>query len=612
MRERPSPPPCHSAPPPWLGRGAAWAVLLAAGLTLGCESERPFTPFGTVGGATASASTPAPSTPSASAPPPPSAPPASPLAIRRSLLAPRGATSWNVEGQALTAPSGYVFERAVLTLAGDAVGYVVTPRDARRGGRPELWLHAAGRARRLLTLPAWMPEGGDCTFAGELTATGQTTLGWDVTAHCEVARAPSAAARALVLASTRPERPLLLALRFTALGEGDRLELDVDSSDRDADGRDDARIELRLTLAGEREPVVAPLVFLDRAAGVARDPSEPAATFATLATRWLQRAQRKSERAQVTAGVSQVRRALTRWCPELGAPRLHGADGTPLGCGALGKTLADLTAAELDAALGEGELLEASARLQRDGWFGALPKDRRARFEQRLTRATTQVSATATKLDGLKVRARAATEPPRYSPLSFEADGTLHVQTPDGVRVVAPDAREPSPLEPEAGVGPARWPLEATSAGGERWLGVVQGCDDELLRLSLAAPDGTARPLVPTSLLAARPGACQAGRGQPTGELRPLGWGPGGLEALVAASRIGPVTAGEIPRGSARSRDGKRLVAESPWGLLVLGGAAPERWTAEGIAPGELHECVVANGGERLACLRGQEVWRLE
>jgi len=64
-----------------------------------------------------------------------------------------------------------------------------------------------------------------------------------------------------------------------------------------------------------------------------------------------------------------------------------------------------------------------------------------------------------------------------------------------------------------------------------------------------------------------------------------------------------------VVSGSPRSPDGRRLVATSSIGLLVLGGAKPELWQGPGLpAPDTLEDCVVANLAKAIACTANHRV----
>jgi hypothetical protein len=77
----------------------------------------------------------------------------------------------------------------------------------------------------------------------------------------------------------------------------------------------------------------------------------------------------------------------------------------------------------------------------------------------------------------------------------------------------------------------------------------------------------------------------------------------------VAGVHVGP-TGLPPAAGSARSPDGRFLVAPSSLGVLVLGGERPELWRSPRLAaPAALTDCVVSSGAAAVACtLMGQVV----
>jgi hypothetical protein len=157
----------------------------------------------------------------------------------------------------------------------------------------------------------------------------------------------------------------------------------------------------------------------------------------------------------------------------------------------------------------------------------------------------------------------------------------------------------------------ARAPLEVRTVSGTQWLGIAHACDrNELLLTTSAEP-------VPTSLLAARPGACRGGAAPRMPAPAPLAVKSEGIEALIALGHVGPKTslAEAVLRphvaGTPRSPDGRRLVAPTPLGLLVTGGDKPELWRADGLPEWTaLSDCAVANDARALACVAaGRVLW---
>src|SRR5262249_50822856 len=141
---------------------------------------------------------------------------------------------------------------------------------------------AAGAAKQILTQPSFMPILPGCVTSTRLVQTGKSSVLVDTTASCPaglMARVPVEALSIVAPASSRPE---VLSLRLAAPGPGELLAVDADSSDRDGDGREDVKVVLTL-IGPEGAKASAALAYVDRAAGVSRDASEPRASLAAAA-----------------------------------------------------------------------------------------------------------------------------------------------------------------------------------------------------------------------------------------------------------------------------------------------------------------------------------------
>jgi hypothetical protein len=119
----------------------------------------------------------------------------------------------------------------------------------------------------------------------------------------------------------------------------------VDTRDRDADGRDD--IAAKLTLTGTMRPfsgavgafptvppVSASVAFLDRPAGLSRDPSEPEASLSSFVVEkgLLASAKKKDTADRVAAAVHQIRRFRALVCEESGRAAVTTSAGS-IRCG---------------------------------------------------------------------------------------------------------------------------------------------------------------------------------------------------------------------------------------------------------------------------------------
>ncbi|HVW24352.1 MAG TPA: hypothetical protein VHC69_03235 [Polyangiaceae bacterium] len=579
---------------------AAW---LACGCR--CTEDRPYTPF--------HIDPPKPTAPSsaaASAPVPTASGSAAPE-VHQAEVAPQDVSEWTVDGVALGVAPERLIERALAAdFDGDGQKEAVAwtrarsdPPDVESSG--ELMLvgpKAPLPGRVLAKLPSYMPTGPGCHHTVSLSQTGPETVTLDVRARCEAALVPRSPTRGVVVLSPSGDRATVLELRVADPAPSEALSIAVDSTDRDGDGRDDVRVSVTLGPEGpDAVDATADLVWLDRTAGPSRDSSEPAHSLAALASMAAVHTSGKSTSRQVPARVASARRLYATLCAESGTPRIFDADGAPLICSGVATALATLFSAEVHALIARRDAAGATAALARDGWYqGALPAKQRASLEKDLGAVWPKRSATERPLD---VAPRAKSGLPRFSPLSFDADGTLLVQTQDGLRRVHPDDGRVE----DATDGVDAWPLAVGTGNAPRWTGIAFPCERSEVLLLESDPTGTPLPSKPTRLIAPRPGPCRHSGPLPTPSLTPLEWTDTRQVGLIGGALFGANELSELgppaQKGTPRSADGKALVAPTPFGVVVAA-AKTEIWSAQ--EPAALSDCVVANGAQRVACVRAE------
>lgn len=587
---------------------ASWLLLQTVWIGTsgcrGCEDERPYTPF-TVA---ASAALPPPS---GSNPPPSSsaseATEADFVPVRVTQASPR-ASSLELAGRTIAAPPGqWIVAGLAADLSRTGDEDLVTWTLPAKGNGGSLWLHpAGGAARERWRLPGFVPAGSDCALTPVLAHTGPRTITVDVTASCQtpgIARTPLRSVAVLTPTSDRAEA---LAVRLAAPAPGEKLEVLVDSTDRDGDDRDDVRIELRMSTSGGGAPVSAFFEWIDRAAGPSRQAREPLASLVQVARRELDRARRRDGCETALQRVELVQRLVASVCAEAGTPRLFDSEGSPLPCGDPSPLVAALAEAEVTASLTCGDVLRAVSVLTRDGWFlSPLPSARRAALVAQVEPQLTRITPRSVSVLVARVAPRSG---PRWSPLRFEQpEPSLLVMTPAGLLRASPDGGTEQPAEPASGAAP--WTLEVRSAAGLRWTSVSQACDRSEVLLGF---DGGSLQSRPSATLAARPGVCAGKRVPAVPAAVPLGFLLRNGEEQLAAAVGGRLTA-ELSQqsgpGTPRSPDGSRLAIATGLGVLVLGGDRPQLWAgAELGEPAELSDCVPANDGEAIACVRAGRV----
>ncbi len=576
-------------------------MLLALGVACDAfDSDRqPYTPFPVASG-TASVQK-SPEAPVSAPIPEPAA-----AAEREVQSAPARAREWRVGERLITAPDGLVFR---LALAGGLVGgserdilawLVGTPEKPVIG---ELWSYPeAGPPRLVAAAPGFLPTGPTCAHGARLRQTGPSSVTLDIKATCTGALLPRAPERSVSVLAPLRAQPLVIGFQVAAPAAGERLEIDVASLDRDADGRDDIELSVRAgALSGS--DVRARFVWLERAAGLSRDMAEPRASFAELAELETVRANNHKSSLEVPEHVSSVRRLYASSCAESGAPRVFMDSGAGIECGDVSAAFETLTAAEVSASLEQGRVGDGFAALERHAWFPTGEALKAARFEKRqLSQLMQRVAPRRViKLVPLKARPRALDATPHFSPLSFHADGSLLLLTAEGVVRAAPDGR----FEYEASDEVDPWPTLVVSPAGQRLVGITFPCDRSEVSWLQTAADGTPLPPLLTELVAPRPGNCSSGASFTLPKVSPTAWSDATVSAFVGAGLLGaPPT--QPPMGSAFSPNARFSVVATNWGLFVGGNDKPALWIFDDAAlPARLTDCVVSNNAQAAACLLG-------
>lgn len=576
-----------------------WALILSGSVSgcKGCRSEKPYTPFGVASSLpeipSGSSQAPAPSASEAESP--------KPFPGNRSVLAPKQARTWNLGGLELKSPEDRVFERGVV-LAGAEPASVVTwtvPADGVAGQAPgELFLHAPDQpGDKLLGWPSFLPTGPSCTLVTELSQNGPTSIKLDLKTACTTALLSRAPTRALLVVTPGASRTPWFGARAADPAPGETLTLELETRDQDGDGRDDFRLLLTVAQDGVfRLP--APFAWFDRAAGPSRDARQPRDELLRVLRQALSRVEKGRDLPAQLALVGGARRWMSSACAEGAASRVFDWEGAPLDCGDLSSVVDLLARVEILAALGLDRPGEALGALSRDGWyFGSMSDKTRSAMLEAISKKVTRVSAHAIALGLRPVPQR----PFGYSPLSFQPDGTLLVETAQGLYRRGDDPT-PEPVSPDA--GDAAWPLEVVTPQGETWSGVTYSCDRSEVALSLTR--GSLESAV-TDLLAPRPGACRGAPFDPGAPPAPISVEEGLLIALGGSTLPANKPPRAPPRGSAASRNSEHVAVPTALGLF-LGGKSPRLLEIEGWRPSMVSGCTVDDRGVRAACVKGADV----
>ena len=521
-----------------------------------------------------------------------------------------GATRADVEGATLDLGAEPLRAIAAYDVDGDGDrdAIAIAGGDPARAPRVLVSLRDGARlgpASDLGTLP---PLLDGCTIGrAGLRALAENRLLADVELACppDETGAGRVLGAIVIAAVDRPRALERFALRAREReGAADRMA--ARTEDRDHDGHEDIVLDLAL-LAEHGDPADVSLSFLDRPAGLARDPAEPEARIAALANEARGPLRRHPERA--LAGAS---RALALWealCREAGAPRIEIAGQPGIVCArsaGAGRALAVLA----QAAARTGDPLAATAALGRlsSGAVTVRDADRTA-----AAAAVDALASTAGEMREGPVATAPAEPAPRRSALAFLDEDRLLVRG-SAARVVSlgTGAESPAP-ESEAGLA------IVDASGAHRVVAVERRCEGTVLVLGPADPLAEATGARRTTALVAarRPPA-----GAPCPDLTPalradddgwavLGWAPQGVlvaraldlvlvpldvEARAAGAPVVLAASDPVPAPIApgqATRDARAWARTTPAGL-VLSRLAPERsatflrptgWTApEGTA----------------------------
>lgn len=558
----------------------------------GCQQEKPYNPFG-VTSALPSAETAAPDGSTAAAP---SAKP-EPSKFAPAVVAPAGSRKLRRGELVLEAPARYSFDRALLVGEGEGlqtVAWVKADPEARDVAPGALVaFDAKGERRQLTTLPSFVPSAPGCVHTTRLEQTGPRSVLVDTVAKCEAPLLARVPVQAVSIVAPGAQHPELFTLRVAAPAPGEALSVSADSSDRDGDGREDVQVTLTLT-GPEGAKASANLVFLDRAAGVSRDATEPRASLLASA-----RAALAKPGVSALGEVDAQRRLLATLCAEGATPRVFDAEGTPLRCDDLGPVVDALARAEVLARLAAKDALGAASVLTRADWYY---KRISADAEKSITKELSKRLLGITPSLSVLVARPKQVKGPHFSPLWFEADGALLIATDAGLVRASRDGSTEAALEGEA--GSAVWPLDVIDPSGRRLTGSLCACDTSEVQLALSDASGAPQAGLPTRLLAPRPGACKARFTCP--DPTPISAASDGFGVLLAGALLEPKKPGSaLPSpGSPRSPDGKWLVGVTPVGL-VLAGPTPELWKLPEapLDARRAHDCVVSNDRAAVACV---------
>lgn len=548
-------------------------------------------------------------------------------------------TTLTVEGVSLQAPEGERFVRYVkVDLEGDgtandlAVARVGTDGRARAGAL----YRRVGARYEAVALDGVAPGDGRCTEATVRASSPRSVVfGW---------RCPDApydgqtlAQEQVLLALSTPPVPRERAALLAGTLPDTSLELSLEGRDLDGDGRDEVLVGLAAGRPGVAPRASARVVFFERAGALARDMTEPAASFEaslTAARQALARGRAGTLEAYET--LEHLLRLRRAFCRASGMARLRVQRAQGFECAPL-EGARDLYARVL---IHLGELPAAEAQLTEETAtdFGPVSNERVLTDLERAAVVERAVTARAGPFVGVPLDALI---PARLRALSFEGR-TIFLRGPAGGAV---DAATLTVTEGAAGTVNDLFPRSPD--GTELLVGIVETCagvavvrcrtEDApcaatpLRAESDALPPGALRsvlPVLPSQGFSARCGASPtAVRGMPSRQARVLSWGPGGMLVAIRQLLYRVPIGGEAsavflgvplgvghPSGSAVSPDGSVALLPGLAGLWVRERNAWRRWAPEGLAGrfAQFTDLTVSPDGRLAAGLLGTQLWLFE
>lgn len=460
--------------------------------------------------------------------------------------------------------------------------------------------------KKLASFPAYVPRSLDCTLDSALDVTGPRSVTWDVQASCPpgtlIARAPH---RSIAVIDPTHATPIRLQLRLAAPAADEHVEVVVTTQDVDNDGHDDATVLFRMSAASETStqqkagaaPAEARLTWLDRAAGMSRDNTEPRQSFISLGNLETLRAKGPNTSRQVQPRIQYARRLFAYLCKEAGTYRVTDVDGTAITCGDTRAAMDAWATADVTASLTQNHYARALLAYEQASWFGSGVSDKTNAALVKAIKAA--ISTRNVHSRGLDVRATAPTPGPHYSSLRY-VEETLFIGTPTGVRRFRDGKLEDASDEVDA------WPLVAFGPAGQRLTQLTFPCNEAVIYGASQTNSGTFGVALTTDILSSRPGVCDSRGTVPDVDFRPIAWTNEGLSAYVGPLAVGPTPKFRQP-GSPQSNNGNFSITTGKLGLVVQDTKSTELWSPSP-AVGRLTDCVIADSGKQVACIEDGRV----
>lgn len=495
----------------------------------------------------------------------------------------------------------------------DLVAWIETPGH----GPGELWFvrggDAAGSGTTLAKAPSDVGD-SDCKRDVKLAQIGHSTVVAELVAKCPAQKTHEwFAVVRLHGAGDKRDPELRLDGRLRPAASGETVTLAMKADDRDNDGTDDLGIEV--TLDGMGEPfeasgkVTLPLLFVDRPAGFARDPSEPEATLGKLGQQLVARAKGKKTASEVVGSAAQLLRAASMVCDDVGEPLVTTSAGANR-CGDP-RFAADAVFATGVAGVTLNDPAQALAASSALGELKGDPQKRGKELDSFLSKLAPVTEVSVVK----RISAKLADAAP-LGPITFDADGNLLLVTDAGVTKIAATDLSESKSEAVAWPRTMAWQLSGTEFAV---TGATRKCPDGPAVRARLFGGPIVTPVPSLAAIIPRPLAAHACKDTDL-SLEPLvTQGQGAVVAIgtdifrvessgstVIAKRAALPDDKAPPSlpGAGRAPDGSAIALpvgpDSP-DVLVVTAKGSRRFRSDDLKGASL--CVPRQGGSRIACI---------
>lgn len=501
-------------------------------------------------------------------------------------------TKMDVAGVEIAAEPGKVLVHATLVGTAERGDVLVVVRPKSAPAPLDLVLfhllsHAVASTKKVLTVASDVVD-LSCTPQVVVEDRGDAAFELDLSFGCAGHGQPPSRSVALFSVGA-PGVRLRYAAEVRDRPADPPLDAHVDVSDTDKDGVPD------VTLVVSTEGTAARVVMVDRPAGLARSGGEPEASFGALERAAAARVDKREGKAALESLV-RLRTLYRALCQD--KPRVRPIFGVSAPSCADSASMQRAQSTYARALAQTGERVRAIFELDAASRMGG-----KADVATLAPLVVRKAVKEAKSFDRVVQKGTGIS----FSPLAFDADGTLLLRVSESDGVVRADTGEASQI--------AAWPLTVTSPdAAQRLLEVYDPCDEAALTVTVAGATSSEDVSLPVEPLFGR--KCEGTRGGAV-SAAPIAWTDAGLVLVVTgqlvsvrnlkAERLERPAAFAAGRGGAASQKGPYVVVRTPLGIAVDDGKKTWLLVDSDKKPVRGSACVVSDDGARVACTDGDK-----